>query len=387
MTDTEIKECQEWLDKLKLDDIPKGYKWQRSLMDITGIKHHENMWSDIYKFFFNEKEGHNMKDLFIRSLEQILKIEPNFLGDFKVEREYGAENQKRIDILLKDEENHRAIIIENKVYHTLNNDLDNYYKSICMKGYNDNDVKVVVLGLTKYKLKEGYISITHIDLLDKVLGNIHKYLPAANSNYVYLLQEFYKNIKNHTNMIDKKEVEFFFNKENQQKMVKIHDIYRHIKDYLIMVMECKDGSPLKDHIKRLGLCPKSEKTGKGEEYVKYVFDDNSQIMLTVFYKNSILRPDDGETPHIQIILEIQKDIKRIVENNMEKFIALRDSFSDDIITNEKKRNEWWHFASMEIHVKDFSKFPEILFDAINKECPLYKLGHEILNEIERNKQK
>lgn len=388
MTDTEIKECQEWLDKLKLDDIPKGYKWQRSLMDITGIKHHENMWSDIYKFFFNEKEGHNMKDLFIRSLEQILKIEPNFLGDFKVEREYGAENQRRIDILLKDEENHRAIIIENKVYHTLNNDLDNYYKSICMKGYNDNDVKVVVLGLTKYKLKEGYISITHIDLLDKVLGNIHKYLPAANSNYVYLLQEFYKNIKNHTNMIDKKEVEFFFNKENQQKMVKIHDIYRHIKDYLIMVMECKDGSPLKDHIKSLGLSPKSEKTGKGEEYVKYVFDDNSQIMLTVFYKNSILRPEDGEAPHIHIVLEIQKNIKKVVEDNMEKFIALRDSFkSDGIIPNGTKRNEWWHFASMINPVNDFSKLPEIVLGTINKECPLYKLGHEILNEIGRNKQK
>ena len=79
MTDTEIKECQEWLDKLKLDDIPKGYKWQRSLMDITGIKHHENMWSDIYKFFFDIKESHNLGDLFIRSLESLIGLKTNFL--------------------------------------------------------------------------------------------------------------------------------------------------------------------------------------------------------------------------------------------------------------------------------------------------------------------
>lgn len=41
-------------------------------MDITGVTHHENMWSDIYKFFFHEEESHHLNDLFIRSLEQLL---------------------------------------------------------------------------------------------------------------------------------------------------------------------------------------------------------------------------------------------------------------------------------------------------------------------------
>ncbi|MBR3797907.1 MAG: PD-(D/E)XK nuclease family protein [Bacteroidales bacterium] len=376
MTDTEIKECQEWLDKLKLDDIPKGYKWQRSLMDITGIKHHENMWSDIYKFFFNEKEGHNMKDLFIRSLEQILEIEPNFLCDFKVEREYGAEKQKRIDILLKDEENHRAIIIENKIYHTLNNDLDNYYKSICREGYDD--VKVVVLGLTKYKLKEGYKSIAHIGLLDKVFGNIHKYLPTANSNYVYLLQEFYKNIKNHTNMIDKNETDFFF--ENREKVARVHDVYREIKEYITNIMTLKKDSILKEYIENQKLELKKEKTGENEEYVKYIFKSNKDVMLTCFYKR-ILRPGNDLNPHILVVLEIQNKVKSSVENKHDHFRNILNNEFPMLKESETHGNIWRHYASMKIDIdsQSLTELPVFVKEKLD-ESKIIELGKRIIEE-------
>ena len=376
MEDMSIKECQEWLDKLKLDDMPKGYKWQRSLMDITGIKHHENMWSDIYKFFFNEKEGHNMKDLFIRSLEQILEIEPNFLCDFKVEREYGAEKQKRIDILLKDEENHCAIIIENKVYHTLNNDLDNYYKSICREGYDD--VKVVVLGLTKYKLKEGYKSITHIGLLDKVFGNIHKYLPTANSNYVYLLQEFYKNIKNHTNMIDKNETDFFF--ENREKVARVHDVYREIKEYITNIMTLKKDSILKEYIENQKLELKKEKTGENEEYVKYIFKSNKDVMLTCFYKR-ILRPGNDLNPHILVVLEIQNKVKSSVENKHDHFRNILNNEFPMLKESETHGNIWRHYASMKIDIdsQSLTELPVFVKEKLD-ESKIIELGKRIIEE-------
>lgn len=63
-------QLQSWLNGLK--SIPKPHKWERSLMDIMGVTHHENMWSDIYKFFLHEEESHHLNDLFIRSLEQLL---------------------------------------------------------------------------------------------------------------------------------------------------------------------------------------------------------------------------------------------------------------------------------------------------------------------------
>ena len=98
-------------------------------MDITGVTHHENMWSDIYKFFFHEEESHHLNDLFIRSLEQLLGRE-DFLRDFSVKRECVVDEDKRIDLLLYNESTRNAIIIENKVNHSLDNDLNLYQNSV-----------------------------------------------------------------------------------------------------------------------------------------------------------------------------------------------------------------------------------------------------------------
>ena len=73
-----IRELETWLDKHK-DDIPERPKWKRTIMDIMGCTKLENRWSDLYKFFFLEKEEHGLKDLFIRSLEEVL-LEHNILG-------------------------------------------------------------------------------------------------------------------------------------------------------------------------------------------------------------------------------------------------------------------------------------------------------------------
>lgn len=120
-------------------------------MDITGVTHHENMWSDIYKFFFHEEESHHLNDLFIRSLEQLLGRE-DFLRDFSVKRECVVDEDKRIDLLLYNESTRNAIIIENKVNHSLDNDLNLYQNSVYKMLGQGCCVITVVLGLHHYDL-------------------------------------------------------------------------------------------------------------------------------------------------------------------------------------------------------------------------------------------
>ena len=166
-------ELQNWLDDLK--KIPTRPPRKRTLMDITGIKHHENLWSDIYQFFFTINEEHLLGDLFIRNLESLISIQPSFLDSFSVTREFSV-NEKRIDLLLCDNRNSRAIIIENKVNHILNNDLNLYYTKVQEKGYSD--VIVIVLGLQRYNLKlykrankipsDKLFSITHQELMEEL---------------------------------------------------------------------------------------------------------------------------------------------------------------------------------------------------------------------------
>ena len=188
-------------------------------------------------------------------------------------------------------------------------------------------------------------------------------------------------------MIDKEVAAFFIKEENRQKIFKIHDIYRQVKDYLMMVMECKEKSPIKDHINKLALTPKPEKTGEGEEYVKYIFNKNNKMMLTVFYKNNILRPKADGHPHIHVVLEIQGDIKKKVESSLDKYLELLETFkSEGVSLNSKKGKEWWHFSSMDVPVNDLTVFPEIVSETINENGPLLRLGYAILKETQREEE-
>ncbi|MBO4613860.1 MAG: PD-(D/E)XK nuclease family protein [Bacteroidales bacterium] len=378
MTDTEIKECQEWLDKLKLDDIPKHKGWQRSLMDITGVTHHENMWSDIYSFFFNVKEEHNMKDLFIRSLEKTAKLEQGFLEEFKIDREYVVKDKKRIDILLTDKKKSNAIVIENKVYHTLNNDLKLYKESVEAKGYEN--VEVIVLGLSKYNL-DRYQSITHLELLNEIMKNIHEYLPEAKPYHIYLLQEFYKNVKNHTNMIGKNETDFFFG--NREKITKVHDVYRVIKEYITDIMTLKKDSVLKNYIDSQKLELKKEKTGENEEYVKYIFKSNKDVMLTCFYKR-ILRPGNDSSPHILVVFEIQNKVKSSVENKHDHFRAILNNEFPMLKESEKHGNIWRHYASLKIDIdsQSLTKLPLVIQEKL-AESKIIELGKKIIEETKK----
>ena len=384
-----MEQVQKWLDALESIPVAKG--WQRSLMDITGIKHHENMWSDIYQFFFDVHEEHNLGDLFIRSLEQVANIPRQFLSEFRITREYVAENNKRIDLLLTVKVNSKAIVIENIVYHTLDNDLNLYSRTIHRKGYKD--VKVIVLGLTKYNLSTAktsevedcdLCSITHMDLLNKIMDNIPNYLPSSNPLHVYLLQEFHKNIKNITNMIDPQELAFFCQDGNQEKIVRVHDVYNHIKNYIVKVMECGNDSKLKNRIEALGLKAKAER-----DYVKYIFTDEKakeHMMLTVFYRSNILRPQQGQMSHIYVVLELQGKIMEEVKANAQKYKDYLNQFSaKGVKLSEKQGNNWWHYAGMVIPLQnlesDLPQLADIVASYINPECPLILLGRQILKDM------
>lgn len=360
-------ELQLWLNTLK--QIPIAKQRQRSLMDITGITHHENMWSDIYKFFFTTTEEHGLKDLFIKSLETLIGA-PDFLPEFRIKREFIADENKRIDLLLYNKQNKKAIIIENKVYHTLNNDLNLYQRSLQRNGYQD--IKTVVLGLHKYclngkKMNEikatNLFSITHQELMECVNNYLPQYLSDANLYHLYLLKEFHKNINNITYMIDQSVIDFFSMADNREKIFKIHSIYENIVTYLTSVMECKKNSTLKETLTKQKLKIKPE-----GNFVKYIFPDTSdKVMLTVFYRDKIMHPADVQ-PHIRIILEVQGDVKIKVLADLENVKKLIHDFGNGKIKYVgKQRNHWLHFASQTIVLDNLAEQLPVLDNIVSEQ--------------------
>lgn len=180
--DKELELLSDWLKHQ--NDLPKKRTHKETLLDIAGIDHLENHWSDIYAYFFNPKASHGLSRLFIDSLQDILcsKTEqsPLMMKSFSVLRECGVQdekgNTKRIDLLLQNED--EAIIIENKVYAALYNRLDLYWNKPNVPEENKRGI-VLSPWATPVKF-HNFVNITHEEFAHTIENNLSAYFATAN---------------------------------------------------------------------------------------------------------------------------------------------------------------------------------------------------------------
>lgn len=380
----DYNELQNWLDDLK--KIPTRPPRKRTLMDITGIKHHENLWSDIYQFFLTSNEEHQLGDLFIRSLESIIGVKSGFLESFSVTREFTV-NEKRIDLLLFDNRNNRAIIIENKVNHILNNKLNLYYKEVHNKGYSD--VIVIVLGLKKYNLKmyeeaneipnDKLFSITHQEFMDEIEKSLPEYQKEANPQYLYLLKEFSQNITNKTNDMNTDEIAFYFKDDNRRKINQLSQIRRNVIKFISDSLENKE--IIEPMLKGLHLNVGTCKINKNDNayYIQYPYEDENRIMITLVYHH--LWKYDKNGSRIQAILEIQEGMINWVLKHI----------SNSTMSGLKQNQKYWHYCSCNIPFsldELVNDFQENLCKKLSDEtiCPIYKIGKEIVDKYKQTQK-
>ncbi|WP_298417129.1 PD-(D/E)XK nuclease family protein [uncultured Kordia sp.] len=99
-------------------------------LEIIGLSHYETINSRIYSYFLDQEKNENISSLFIYSLAEIIleKTGKSIIIDtFEVFTEVST-TKGRIDIVIEDCNNKSVIIIENKIYHHLNNPLLDYWK-------------------------------------------------------------------------------------------------------------------------------------------------------------------------------------------------------------------------------------------------------------------
>lgn len=194
---------------LTLPDLPK--RPRKNMYDILGIQNKETINSKILAYFLDPNEEHGFGTLFFDSLLEALsaskedKIELKYYsGEFKVLTEEATiyakgkdQQQKRIDISIIGED--WQIVIENKLYHHLQNPLNAYWEHA--KKYRAN-VLGVVLSLDKKSSIEctigdiEFLNITHHAWIDRVqsaliLGNVD------DDTDLFYLREYIKTIKTH----------------------------------------------------------------------------------------------------------------------------------------------------------------------------------------------
>lgn len=202
---------------------------EKTVFDVSGYPHYENVISNLLAFFFDPTEEHRLIDLFLKSLfECYADMTGNRiqLGEFEeIEREYSTEDRKRIDILIK--LSNAIVCIENKIYARDYNPFDEYIKEI-NKIKDNREVIAIILSLNKIEDKKSediiFFDITYKDFIDKVKKNKSSYIINANEKWVMILDELLTNIENLGARMDKEWQKFI--KNHNETMLNFFEKYR-----------------------------------------------------------------------------------------------------------------------------------------------------------------
>lgn len=343
---------------LNKEVIPKIKKRPKTFLGIAKQPHYENVLSNIYAFFFNVNEEHGFNDLFIKSLISCIDVSEikgkNFSSftDFDIETEYGtkgigsSKRKGRIDLLLYN--NEQAIIIENKVYHHLNNDLDDYWKSVKLNTESTESKIGIILSLkpisedqySEFDNKDEYINITHAQLMVKVMANATCYFEDTSERlekYRFYLRDFNQNILNiSTPTMDEKDIGFFT--ENKEKINQLVRFKYQFKQHVISEVE-KAGGEL------INVKPEAPRHKSNSGRLRYYRSTiHSDLVYTIVF-GGLFDSDDDRDDGLHIIVEPRGTslrngaiFKDLDFNEDEKKVLQPDFY--------KKTNKGWaHFAS------------------------------------------
>ncbi len=327
---------QQDLTDLLTIDIPGAPILPDSFLDITWQGHKENIISRIYGYFLNPKKNAAIAELFMNTLLELIKEHCDKSLKFETytcQLEESTDKGNRIDLLIRSPENEEAIIIENKIYHVLNNDLSDYWNYI---KYPENQKVGIVLSLNKTyipdALEGNFINITHIEWINRIK---QRGLPSGiTTNEFIYLNDFINNIERLSkSQTMNEQTKFFFN--NPEKVLTAIDTYTAAKDYITTQLQIA--------AEKMGW----ELDGKAETYT-YITDMSSNAYYTIIYDKMLSKEKKDRA--INIIIELYQDAIKQDE-------ALRKVLSDNtyykrLYTNGSKTPYWIHFVSYEYPVSD-----------------------------------
>jgi hypothetical protein len=284
-------------------EIPIEPKKEIGFLEIAGMAHYENVNSRIYAYFLNQSNSKELSSLFLNALYELI-IEKSSrsieLDDFSVTTEELTVLGNRIDITLNDQKGGRVIIIENKIYHILNNDLLDYWNHFKYSDENKVGILLTLYPYTHYEHSDKFINITHLEWTTRIKTNG---LPYGLPDKIYTyLNDFFRTIEYLTKRSHMNEqTKFYF--EHTQKILLAKQASDEANNFLI------------DQMNVLASKLSWETYGTGTGW-RNIWDKNNHCdsFYTIYYQPLI----DGHFK-VSIIIElINEDMKN--ENHLIKLL-------------------------------------------------------------------
>lgn len=232
----------------EFNQIPKFIS-QTTYLDICRYpgNRFEEICSRILAFFFQPTNEHGLNDLFLQSLLEIIS-KGNTLrivnNQISVDTEVQTDDGKRLDLLILGTD--FIIGIENKIYATLYNPLDEYKQLINQKATQKktvNNIFKVVLSVKKItdqgelkKMKDnGFVKVYYSDFFKIIKKNVGEYFSQANQRYITIMYDFIQTIENMDGKFDNKMFRFFT--ENKDSIDEMISQYNSINQQILNVQK------------------------------------------------------------------------------------------------------------------------------------------------------
>ena len=214
---------------------------QTTFLEIIGKSNHENIWSRILAFYFDNKKEHGYEAIILQSLIDIYyekKINEKKINlksaSYKIFTEFTTNKGGRIDIVIISDD--FTIGIENKVDAELYNNLEDYSKTL--DDLNKSNTIKIVLSKRNINIEnKDFVNILYEDFISKIRGYINSLEIKPRLNNQIFLLDFIYNIEKQLNsykMIENKEVVKFFennlttiNQINEYKLDIVEGLYKY----------------------------------------------------------------------------------------------------------------------------------------------------------------
>ena len=178
--------------------ITSSEPYEPTFMDLSRYPHYENVCSNILAFYFDRNEAHKMDDMLLLALCKTYddSFEEYHFDNVEVKREVLTSGGKYIDILIEDDK--YIVAIENKIFHEVDNDLQDYSRYIDKISKGREKIKIL---LSLYKAdeqelkKQGFKNILYAELIGKIEETIGRYVLDANTKYLNYMIDFIKTLK------------------------------------------------------------------------------------------------------------------------------------------------------------------------------------------------
>lgn len=164
----------------------------QTFMDIAKYPHRESVCSNILAFFMDPAESHGLGTLVLDALADAVDIadtDEGLGGNISIDREVITRAGNRIDILVASDTH--AILIENKIYATVSNPLDDYTRYLELNYGNLKGHKIL---LTVFPTSEGrewcFKNLTYESFIDQIRTLLGRYVSGADTRHLMILLDF-----------------------------------------------------------------------------------------------------------------------------------------------------------------------------------------------------